>query len=194
MTAASLNNKYDYFLSDIELIALITNRETANKGFGLLLNQYQERLYWHVRRIVLSHEDADDVLQNVFIKVFRYLPNFKGDSSLYTWLFRIATNEAIGLIKKRKPNINLPDDEIKEEVVAKLKSDPYFNGDDAMLHLKAAIASLPEKQMLVFNMKYFEGTKYNDMAEILETSVGALKASYHHAVKKIEMYIKEVQY
>ncbi len=181
-------------MEDIELIALIKNKQTANKGFEVLLSQYQEKLYWHIRRIVLSHEDADDVLQNVFIKVFRYITNFKGEASLYTWLFRIATNESLSLIKKRKKHQDVSDEETKDLAFSTLQSDPYFNGNDAMMRLKAAIASLPEKQMLVFNMKYFEGTKYSDMAEILETSVGSLKASYHHAVKKIEKYIKEEQF
>lgn len=170
-------------MEDSTIIQLISSPSSMNEGFKQLMNCYQEKLYWHIRRIVMSHEDADDVLQNVFLKVFKHVKTFKGNSSLYTWLYRIATNEALAYVIKAKKNSHV---EISDYVENKLKTDPYFEGDTIQLDLKKAISKLPEKQMLVFNMKYYQEMKYSDISKVLNTSVGALKASYHHAVKKIQ--------
>ncbi len=161
------------------------------KAFELLINTYKERLYWHIRRIVLDHDDTDDVLQNTFIKVFRSIEGFKGDSKLYSWMYRIGTNEALTFIKVKSKKLGVGMDEMQERMAEKLEADVYFEGSEIQLKLQKAIASLPEKQKLVFNMKYYEEMKYDDISEILGTSVGSLKASYHLAVKKIESYIKE---
>ena len=157
--------------------------------FEDLVSQYKERLYWHIRRMVISHDDADDVLQNTFIKVYKNLQNFNGESQIYTWLYRIATNESLTFIKKRKRTTQIGSEELQESLVANLTSDPYFNGDEAQLTLQKAIDTLPAKQKQVFVMKYFDELQYNEISEILDTSEGALKASYHHAVKKITEYV-----
>ncbi len=162
----------------------------TKSAFEEIVENYKERLYWHIRKMVLVHEDADDILQDTFLKVRKNLDKFKGDSKLYTWLYRIATNEAINFLnaKKRKPEtVSLSQEEYLFE---NLKSDVYFEGDKLQLEFQRAILSLPEKQRIVFNMKYFDEMKYSDMSEILDTSVGALKASYHHAVKKIKSFIR----
>lgn len=159
--------------------------------FEDLVSQYKERLYWHIRRMVISHDDADDVLQNTFIKVYKNLQNFNGESQIYTWLYRIATNESLTFIKKRKRTTQIGSEELQESLVANLTSDPYFNGDEAQLTLQKAIDTLPAKQKQVFVMKYFDELQYNEISEILDTSEGALKASYHHAVKKITEYVTE---
>jgi len=171
------------------LIDQLKNDDTREEGFKTLLNLYKERLYWHIRKIVVSHEDADDVLQNTFIKIYKNINKFKGDSKLYTWLYRIATNEAITHLNKAARFSNTTSEEVKQLAINKLESDVYFEGDDIQRKLQKAISSLPEKQQLEFNMKYFDNIKYKDMSEILETSEGALKASYHIAVKKIETYL-----
>lgn len=157
--------------------------------FEDLVSQYKERLYWHIRRMVISHDDADDVLQNTFIKIYKNLHNFNGESQIYTWLYRIATNESLTFIKKRKRTTQIGSEELQESLVANLTSDPYFNGDEAQLTLQKAIDTLPAKQKQVFVMKYFDELQYNEISEILDTSEGALKASYHHAVKKITEYV-----
>ncbi|PCI00762.1 MAG: RNA polymerase subunit sigma-70 [Flavobacteriaceae bacterium] len=151
---------------------------------------YKERLYWHIRKIVISHDDADDVLQNTFIKVFKSIHNFKGDSKLFSWMYRIATNESITFINKRAKENHIDISELHTELGASLQSDVYYSGDEIQLILQKAILSLPQKQQLVFNMKYYEDLKYSEISEILDTSIGALKASYFHAVKKIEKLIK----
>lgn len=166
-------------------------KQKESKAFELLINMYKERLYWHIRRIVLDHDDTDDVLQNTFIKIFRNIDGFKGDSKLFSWMYRIGTNEALTFIKVKSKKLGVGMDEIQERMVHNLEADVYFEGDEIQLKLQKAIASLPEKQKLVFNMKYFEELKYNEISEILETSVGSLKASYHLAVKKIESYLKD---
>ncbi len=172
-------------MTDQSIITTILNTATLEQGFQGLLDKYQERLYWHVRGIVLVHEDTDDVLQNVWVKVYRNISKFDNKSSLYTWLYRIATNEAITHKTKRKLATNT----LEGSVAHLLQSDPYFEGNEAVIQLKTAIDSLPEKQMLVFNMKYYQDMKYNEISEILGTSVGGLKASYHHAVTKIKASI-----
>ncbi len=176
-------------IEDKELIKLLTNQSTKEKGFRQLISLYKERLYWHVRKIVISHDDTDDVLQNTFIKIFKNIGNFKGDSKLYSWMYRIATNEAITHLNKNAKHQNFVSEEVKQHAINNLQSDVYFEGDVIQLKLQQAIAKLPQKQQLVFNMKYFDDIKYKDMSEILETSEGALKASYHIAVKKIQEYL-----
>ena len=141
--------------------------------------------------MVLSHDDADDVLQNTFIKVYKNLPNFKGDSHIYTWLYRIATNESLTFLKKRARRLQISDETLQQNMVNNLESDPYFDGDEARLKLQRAIATLPEKQKQVFLLRYYEELPYAEMSEMLEVSEGSLKASYHHAVKKITHFIKE---
>ena len=178
--------------SDKELLTLFRNKDNKNYAFNLIVRKYQKRLYWHIRKIVINHDDTDDVLQNTFIKVWKGLENFKQASQLYTWLYRIATNEALSFLKqKRTKYFFIPISDVEKQLINTLKSDEYFNGDEIQLKLQKAILTLPEKQRIVFNMKYFDEIKYNEMAEILQTSVGALKASYHQAVKKIEKYLKE---
>ena len=159
--------------------------------FEDLVSQYKERLYWHIRHILKSHDDTDDVLQNVFIKVFKNIHKFKGESQLYSWLYRIATNEAITHLNKNAKRLKISNQEAQELAIKNLEADVYFEGDSIQLKLQKAIATLPEKQQMVFNMKYFQELKYSEMSSILETSEGALKASYHIASKKIESYLKE---
>lgn len=170
-------------------IAQLLNTDTQETAFRQLVQQYSRPLYSHIRNIVLSHDDADDVLQNTFIKVFQNLKGFKGESKLFSWVYRIATNEAITFISQRAKKAGITNEEIIENTAQTLYADEYFEGDAMQAKFQLAIATLPEKQQLVFKMKYFEEIKYEDMSEILGTSVGALKASYHHAVKKIEDYI-----
>ena len=160
--------------------------ETKEKAFKTLIQEYKERLYWHIRKIVLDHEDANDVIQNTFIKIHLNVDKFKGDSSLYTWMYRIATNESINFINSKSSKIGLQNQEWIESKAEGLKADSYFDGDEAALILQKLIAKLPEKQRIVFNMKYFDGMSYQTISEILGTSEGALKASYHHAVQKIK--------
>ncbi len=172
-----------------ELVKQLQSNTYKEKAFKVLISLYKERLYWHIRNIVKSHEDADDVLQNTFIKIYKSINNFKGNSKLFSWMYRIATNEAITLINKNAKRLQVTNEDLINLAIENLTSDIYFNGDDIQLKLQKAINTLPEKQQLVFNMKYFQDIKYKDMAEILETSEGALKASYHIAVKKIEAYL-----
>ena len=176
-------------MTEQELISLLKNPKTLNIGFKELVATYKERLYWHIRKIVINHDDTDDVLQNTFIKVYRNIEKFKAESKLYSWMYRIATNEALTFIKQRAKKNNSSTEEVQSSILNNLTADTYFDGDTAQLKLQHAIAKLPQKQQLVFNMKYFDNIKYQEMSEILETSVGALKASYHIAVKKIEEYI-----
>lgn len=178
-------------IDEIALVEELQNIQTKEKAFRILIKEYKERLYWHIRKIVISHDDADDVLQNTFIKVFKGIDNFKQDSKLYSWMYRIATNESITFINKRARERNIDITEMKQELVSNLQSDRWFSGNDIELILQEAVATLPEKQQLVFNMKYFDHMKYQEISDILDTSVGGLKASYFHAVKKIELFIKK---
>ncbi len=171
-------------LEDKQILELISDAETIDKGFNALVDKYQEPLYWHVRRMVQVHEDADDILQNTFIKVYKSIAKFRGDSKLYTWIYRIATNESITFINKRKHI-----DELNDNI--RLQEDPFFDGDEIHQKLSVALNKLPPKQKQVFVLRYYDEMNYKDMSDILETSVGALKASYHHAVKKIENYLKQ---
>lgn len=172
-----------------EFILRLQNPITKDTAFRELLKLYKERLYWHIRNIVISHDDADDVLQNTFIKVHRSIDKFKGDSKLFSWLYRIATNESITHINKKAKRLQITNEEYQNNTLNNLAADVYFEGDEIQQKLQKAIASLPEKQQLVFNMRYFDNIKYKDMSPILETSEGALKASYHIAVKKIEAFL-----
>lgn len=175
---------------DHGLLELLKHDHTKGQAFQTLVKTYQERLYWHIRKIVLNHDDADDVLQNTFMKVWRNLDKFREESSLYTWLYRIATNESITFVNSVKKRSLMPMNDTTEFLLQNMVSDEFFEGDEIQLRLQEAILMLPEKQRIVFNMKYFDDMKYEDMSEILETSVGALKASFHHAVKKIEDHLK----
>lgn len=176
-------------VAEAQLIEELKTPKTQDQAFRKLMTEYKERLYWHIRKIVISHDDADDVLQNTFIKVYKNIGNFKAESKLFSWMYRIATNEAITFINKRAKENNVGINEMQYKLAENLEADVYFNGDEMQIKLQKAIATLPQKQQLVFNMRYFEEMKYDAMSEILETSVGALKASYHHAVKKIERFL-----
>lgn len=178
-------------IAEDTLVNELKNKETQAKAFEVLVNIYKERLYWHIRRIVLNHDDTDDVLQNTFIKVYKSINNFKEESKLYSWMYRIATNESLTFLKQKSRKLGITNQELQEQLVEKLHADVYFDGEEIQLKLQQAIATLPEKQKLVFNMKYFQEMKYEEISQVLETSVGGLKASYHIAVKKIEVYLKE---
>ncbi|CAM1364664.1 RNA polymerase sigma-70 factor, ECF subfamily [Tenacibaculum sediminilitoris] len=177
-------------IDEITLIDQLQQSTTKEIAFRSLVSQYKERLYWHIRKIVISHEDANDVLQNTFVKVFKNINHFKRDSKLYSWMYRIATNEAITFINKKAKEKNIHISDYQLQLTSTLDSDYWFSGDDIQLILQKAIATLPQKQQLVFNMKYFDEMKYEEISEILDTSIGALKASYHIAAKKIERFIK----
>ena len=174
---------------DEHILSLFNDVSSRNKALSLLIDKYQQRLYWHIRKIVIDHDDADDVLQNTFIKVWKGLAQFKGDSQLYTWMYRIATNEALTHLKQKQKANTSSIHPIEYQLSKSLESDQYFKGDEIQLKLQQAILTLPEKQRIVFNMRYFEETPYEQMSQILDTSVGALKASYHLAAKKIEDYL-----
>ena len=176
-------------INESEFIIRLQDPKSKEAAFRELLQLYKERLYWHIRKIVISHDDTDDVLQNTFIKVHRSIDKFKGESKLFSWLYRIATNESITYINKKSKRLQITNEEHQTNAINNLTADVYFEGDAIQLKLQKAIASLPQKQQLVFNMKYFEDVKYKDMAEILDTSEGALKASYHIATKKIEAFL-----
>ena len=167
-----------------DIVLRLHDASQREQAFTLLVNQYKEQLYWQIRRMVLSHDDADDVLQNTFIKAWTGLNNFRGEARLSTWLFRIANNETLNFLSRQRATTSI-DDENAAAVAARLQSDPYFDGDETEAQLQAAIATLPDKQRQVFNLKYFDEMKYEEMSELLGTSIGALKASYHHAVKKV---------
>ena len=181
--------KKQYLVLEETLVANLQSTDKKEQAFRELVTIYKERLYWHIRKIVYSHDDADDVLQNTFIKVFRNIDKFKGDSKLYSWMYRIATNEAISFINKNAKRKQISSEELQEQALSNLEADVYFEGTEIQLKLQKAIAILPQKQQLVFNMKYFDDMKYQEMSDILETSVGALKSSYHLAVKKITNYL-----
>ena len=178
-------------LAEVDLVEELKDSKTQSRAFEVLVNTYKQRLYWHIRSIVLNHDDADDVLQNTFVKVFRNIANFKGESKLYSWMYRIATNEALSFLKQKTRKQGINNEELQNHMLANLEADVYFEGDEIQLKLQKAIATLPEKQKLVFNMKYFQELKYEEISEILETTVGGLKASYHLATKKIEAYLKD---
>ena len=175
--------------TDKKILEFIALPEHQNKALKLLIDTYQKKLYWQIRRIVISHDDAHDALQNTFIKAWQGLKNFNQESSLFTWLYRIATNEALQILRKKAQEHHIPYEQVSSVLSNTLKTDPYFKGDEIQRKLQQAILSLPEKQRMVFNMRYYDELSYEEIAEVLETSVGALKASYHHAVKKIEEHL-----
>jgi RNA polymerase sigma-70 factor (ECF subfamily) len=176
-------------LDDKELLYQFKNTDTKEAGFTKILKKYQEKLYWHIRRMVVDHEDANDVLQNMFIKVWKGLGNFREDSQLYTWLYRIATNESLTFLdqQKRRSSVSLGD--VENGLSNKLKADSNFDANRLEWKLQLGIQKLPEKQRIVFNLRYYDEMPYEEMSKVLDTSEGALKASYHHAAKKIEEFI-----
>ena len=178
----------DFPAENPELIARLRNPETCRQAFTEVIATFSEPLYWQIRRMVQNHDDANDLLQNTFMKAWQSLDAFRGDAKLSTWLYKIAINESITHLDKLKKRQSISIDDEEAPLAAMIEADPHFDGDDIQRKLRLAIASLPEKQRLVFNMKYFDEMKYEDMSQILGTSVGALKASYHLAVKKIEQY------
>lgn len=175
-----------------EVLELLQEESTQRKGFEIIVAQYSEQLYWQIRRMVLSHEDANDLLQNTFIKAWLNIDYFRAEAKLSTWLYRIALNECITFLNKQRTMNTVTIDDPEAAVIEKLESDPYFSGDRAQMLLQKALLSLPEKQRMVFNLKYYQEMKYEEMSDIFGTSVGALKASYHHAVKKIEKFLAEI--
>lgn len=177
-------------VSDQELLAEFREEATRERAFTKIIKKYQERLYWHVRRLVVHHEDANDVLQNVFIKVWTYLDNFREESNLYTWMYRIATNEALTFIEKEKKRTSVSLSDHETGLANRLTAEKGFDANKLEWRLQQAIQSLPEKQRVVFLLRYYDEMPYEEMSGVLETSVGALKASYHHAVKKVEEFLK----
>ncbi len=176
---------------ETELLLQLSQPSQRAKAFSSIVRSYQERIYWHIRKMVLSHEDANDVLQNTFLKAWNGLDGFRGDSQISTWLYRIATNETLTFLSNKKMRSFSGIDEVEDNLLKNLQSDTYFSGSEVEMKLQKAILTLPDKQRLVFNMKYFDDLTYDQMETILGTSTGALKASYHHAVKKIEKFLNE---
>ena len=176
-------------LDDKELLFQFKNEATKEAAFTRIIKKYQEKLYWHIRRMVVEHEDANDVLQNMFVKVWKNLENFREDSQLYTWLYRIATNESLTFLQQQKKRSSLSIDDEDSTIGNKIKADEHFDANKLEWKLQLAIQKLPEKQRAVFNLRYYDEMPYEEMSRVLETSEGALKASYHHAVKKIEDFI-----
>ncbi len=181
----------EYPRENPELIERLRQPAQCRKAFAEVINQYTEPLYWQIRRMVQNHDDANDLLQNTFMKAWQSLENFRGDAKLSTWLYKIAINEAISHLEKERKRLDLSIDDEGSHLAQMIEADENIDGDELALKLRKAIASLPEKQRLVFNMKYFDGMKYEDMSQVLGTSVGALKASYHIAVKKIEQFFED---
>ena len=177
-------------MDDEEIIRLFHAKNSEQKAFRLLVSKYSERLYWHIRKIVLNHEDSNDVLQDTFVKIWQGLRSFRHESKLFTWMYRVATNEALNFLNEKRRKTYGNSDEITDMLENQLESDPYFCGDDIQWELQKAILKLSERQRLVFNMKYYDNMKYEDMAEVLNVAVGTLKATYHTAVKKIEESLK----
>lgn len=177
-------------MEDQELLDKMQQEESRNFGFNLLMRKYQERIYWHIRKMVIDHDDADDLTQDVFIKVYNNIGKFRADAQLYTWIYKIATNECLTFLNKKKRRFFLPIVDVEQELSNKLDSSSHIDGDLISMKLQKALLVLPDKQRLVFNMKYFDEMKYQEIAEITGTSVGALKASYHLAVKKIEQNLE----
>ena len=174
-----------------EIIALLQDSSRQREAFECIVKEYSEQLYWQIRRLVFSHEDANDILQNTFIKAWTNIDYFRGDAKMSTWLYRIALNECLTFLNKQRAANQLSIDEADKELLNKLESDTYFDGDDTQKIFLQAIHTLPEKQQIVFNLKYFKEMKYEEISEIVGTSIGALKASYHHAVKKIEAFLEK---
>lgn len=176
-------------MEDSELLVLFREPSSREKAYTAIVKKYQERLYWHIRRMVVGHDDANDVLQNVFIRVWNSLENFREDSKLYTWLYRVATNECLTFLEQQKRKASVPLGDVEEGLSNQVRADRDFDAGKIEWKLQLAIQRLPEKQRLVFNLRYYDEMPYEEMSRVLETSEGALKASYHHAVKKIEDYL-----
>lgn len=176
-------------LEEQDLLIKLRDPETRNYGFNLLVRDYQQRVYWHVRKMVIDHEEANDIVQDTFIKVWNNLEKFREASSLYTWIYKIATNECLNHLNKKKKRFFLPINDVSQELTTKIDSGNYISGEEVQMKLQKALLTLPDKQRMVFNMKYFDEMKFDQIAEITGTSVGALKASYHHAVKKVEKFL-----
>lgn len=179
-------------LDDDYIIHLFHDEKREEEAFRLLVNKYKERLYWHIRKIVISHEDSDDILQNVFVKIWQGLKEFRLESKLYTWMYRIGTNEALNFLSEKRRKVHGNSDEISGVLENTLESDPFFSGDEIQKELQKAVLRLSDRQRLIFNMKYFDDMSYDDMSQVLEVAVGTLKATYHNAVKKIEASLKIV--
>ncbi len=178
-------------MEDQELLIELRSSETRNHGFEVLVKKYQEKVYWIIRKMVIDHDDANDVTQEVFVKIWKNLDKFRADSQLYTWIYRIATNECLNFLKKKQRRLFIPWHDVESELVNKIDNSPYQEENEIERKLQKAILTLPDKQRLVFNLKYYDEMKYDQIADITGTSVGSLKASYHHAVKKIEKYLNE---
>ena len=176
-------------MEDHEILLKFQDPASRNLAFNQLVRKYQQKVYWHVRKMVIDHADADDLTQDVFVKVWNHLGDFRQDAQLFTWLYRVATNECLGFLKSKRRKFFLPLNDVGAELAAKLEADPAVAGDEIELKLQKAILRLPDKQRLVFNLRYYDEMPYEQMAEVTGTSVGALKASYHHAVRKVEEYV-----
>lgn len=184
---------YSAPIDEKKLIADLQNPKTANAAFDLMMRTYGEQVYWQIRKMVVNHDDASDLLQNCFLKAWKNVHNFRGDAKLSTWLYKIAVNESINFLNKERQRLGITEDGDDSFLLQNIESDEYFDGDSLQLELQKAIMSLPEKQRLVFNMRYYDEMKYEEISEVLGTSVGALKASYHHAVKKITAAIEALE-
>ena len=182
-----MNNTYN----EKEIVVLLQDPARQREAFARIVKEYSEQLYWQIRRLVLSHDDANDILQNTFIKAWTNIEYFRGDAKMSTWLYRIVLNECLTFLNKQRASQQLSIDEADTEIVNQLESDTYFDGDETQKVFLQAIKQLPEKQQMIFNLKYFKEMKYEEISEILGTSIGALKASYHHAVKKIESFLEK---
>ena len=182
-----MNNTYN----EQEIVVLLQDPARQREAFARIVKEYSEQLYWQIRRLVLSHDDANDILQNTFIKAWTNIEYFRGDAKMSTWLYRIALNECLTFLNKQRASQQLSIDEADTEIMNQLESDTYFDGDETQKVFLQAIKQLPEKQQMIFNLKYFKEMKYEEISEILGTSIGALKASYHHAVKKIESFLEK---
>ena len=176
-------------MEEQEILIKLRDPETRNYGFNLMVRHYQERVYWHIRKMVIDHDDTDDIVQDTFIKVWNNLDKFREDSSLYTWIYKIATNECLNFLNKKKRRFFMPINDVGKELSGKIDSGSHISGDEIQMKLQKALLKLPDKQRMVFNMKYFDDMRFDQISEITGTSVGALKASYHHAVKKVEDFL-----
>ncbi|EAS19912.1 RNA polymerase sigma factor [Nonlabens mediterrranea] len=176
---------------EYEILELIKTPQTTEAGYRMLLQEYQQQLYWQIRKLVIDHDDAHDVLQNVFVKVFKGIKNFKGDSKLSSWLYRIAYNESMTFLTKKGKQLQIDNSELQAHLVDQLEADVYFTGDEIQLALQKALAQLPKRQSEIFKMRYYDEVKFKDIAALLELSEGAVKSSYHIAAKKIEQFIKQ---
>jgi RNA polymerase sigma factor (sigma-70 family) len=175
--------------NDSQLLEQFRKPQTREKAYTLLIKKYQEKIYWHIRRMVVEHEDANDVLQNVLIRVWNGLENFREDSQLFTWLYRIATNESLTFLEQQKKRGSVSLSDMETGLSNKIRADKHFDANKVEWKLQLAMQQLPEKQRIVFTLRYYDEMPYEEMSKVLETSEGALKASYHHAVKKIEEFM-----